>query len=112
MNLNTDNQPAGITGYRVREAMAQAALVQDLRGRQLSVLRNTYPGWDIDAPNDSSGAQSWTARLRIPLTFELMTAGAQQSVAQVDAIALASALAWQTALINNGRLYHRSRAGQ
>ncbi|MFI7125174.1 hypothetical protein ACIBQ1_05730 [Nonomuraea sp. NPDC050153] len=76
--------------------------MQDWTTRQLSVLRNTYPAWDIDRERDLSGQLWWTARLPRKLTVEMVTAGAMQTVRRPDAIALASALAWQSYLIHNG----------
>ncbi|MEU7838173.1 MULTISPECIES: hypothetical protein [unclassified Nonomuraea] len=91
------------TDPNVREVVADAALLLDLRGRQLSVLRNTYPGWDIDYESDASGRMWWTAELRRTLTLEMATEGVMRIVRQEDAIALASTLAWQSALLHNTR---------
>ncbi|MFI7126748.1 hypothetical protein ACIBQ1_13720 [Nonomuraea sp. NPDC050153] len=92
-----------VANENVRQVVAQAATLQDWTARQLSVLRNTYPSWDIDRERDPSGQVLWTARLRQRLTVEMVTAGAVQSVRQPDAIALASALSWQSYLIHSGR---------
>ncbi|MGP3921437.1 hypothetical protein [Nonomuraea sp. 10N515B] len=94
--------------HNARQAVAQAALLQDVAGRQLSVLRNTYPVWDIERERDSSGNVWWTARLLPDLTPAMVAAGVLQIVRRVDAIALASTLAWQSALLHHGG---RSRTG-
>lgn len=91
-----------IADQKVRQAVAEA-LALDLRGRQLSVLRNTYPGWDIDHESDASGRVSWTAELSRTLTLEMATAGVMRTIRQENAIALASTLAWQSALLHNTR---------
>ena len=87
----------------VRQVISDAALILDLRGRQLSVLRSTYPGWDIDYESDGSGRMWWTAELRRMPTLEMATAGVMRSVRQEDAIALVSTLAWQSALLHTTR---------
>ena len=87
----------------VQRAMAQAALLRDLRARQLAVLCTTYPAWDVDCERDPSGHLWWTAELRRPITLELVTAGVMRTVQREDAIALASALAWQSALVHSVR---------
>ncbi|MFI7452397.1 hypothetical protein ACIBQX_33225 [Nonomuraea sp. NPDC049714] len=89
------------TAQSVRQASALAALIQDLRDRQLAVLRGTYPAWDIALERDSTERLWWTAVSRRPLTVELMAEGVMRIVRCEDAIALATALAWQSALINN-----------
>jgi hypothetical protein len=94
------------TSESAREAMAQAALLLDLRGRQLSVLRNTYPGWDIDFERSVSGQVWWTAELRKAFTVEMVAAGVVQCIRQPDAIALAATLAWQSALVHNSRAHN------
>jgi hypothetical protein len=83
------------------DVLASAAVKLDLRGRQLSVLRNTYPGWDIEYEPDAAGRMWWKARLRPSYTLEMATAGVLQFVERPDAIALASTLAWQTALVHS-----------
>ncbi|WP_327589056.1 hypothetical protein OHA25_20105 [Nonomuraea sp. NBC_00507] len=88
--------------HNARQAMAQAALLQDVAGRQLLVLRNTYPAWDIDCERDATGNVSWTARLHPDLTPAMVAAGVLQTVRRLDAIALASTLAWQSALLHHG----------
>lgn len=85
----------------LREVVAGAAVLQDWPARQLSVLRNTYPAWEIDRAEDASGLMWWTAELRQTFTFEIAAAGVMKSVRQPDAIALASTLAWQSALLHN-----------
>ncbi|MGI5283555.1 hypothetical protein ACQEVF_09510 [Nonomuraea polychroma] len=92
----------------LRQVVAQAAILQDWTARQLSVLRNTFPGWDIDRERGLSGQEWWTAQRRQKLTVELVTAGAMQTVRRSDAIALASALAWQSHLIHGGRTRTRT----
>lgn len=83
-----------------RALVAQAVLMQDVRARQLSVLRNTYSVWNIDIEPDSSGALWWVAMLRCEHTPELVRAGVFQTIRQSDAIALAATLAWQSSLIH------------
>ncbi|MEU4228652.1 hypothetical protein AB0F17_30535 [Nonomuraea sp. NPDC026600] len=95
----------------VRQVIAEAALVLDLRGRQLSVLRNTYPGWDIHYESNASGQMWWTAELRRTLTLEMATAGIMRTVRQENAIALASTLAWQSALLHSTRPPHAPPTG-
>jgi hypothetical protein len=90
------------TDQNLRHVVAQAAALQDWTARQLSVLRNTYPAWDIDRERDPSGQVWWTACPRRRLTVEMVTAGVVRTVRQPDAIALASALAWQSHLIHSG----------
>ncbi|TDE54099.1 hypothetical protein E1295_15780 [Nonomuraea mesophila] len=86
-----------------RRVVAQAALLLDLRGRQLSALRNTYPAWDIGHQGDPSGVLWWIAELRQPVTPELVAAGVSRMIRREDAIALAATLAWQTALLHTVR---------
>ncbi|MGP3917706.1 hypothetical protein [Nonomuraea sp. 10N515B] len=86
-----------------RQVLAQAALLLDVAGRQQSVLRNTYPAWEIGREQDASGQAWWTAALRRPMTPELAAAGIRQTIRQSDAIALAATLAWQFALLHDAR---------
>ncbi len=76
--------------------------MSDWSARQLSVLRNTYPAWDIDRERDSSGQAWWTARLCRQLTVEMVTAGVVRTGRRPDPIALMSALVWQSHLIHSG----------
>ncbi|MEV4114545.1 hypothetical protein [Nonomuraea sp. NPDC049695] len=92
-----------VAAQDMRQVVAQAALLQDWAGRQLSTLRNTYPAWDIERERDASGQMWWTARLRQQLNLDMVAAGVLQTVRQPDAIALAAALAWQTAFLQNAR---------
>ncbi|MEV1241620.1 hypothetical protein ACIBO2_15140 [Nonomuraea sp. NPDC050022] len=94
------------TSESAREVMAQAAVLLDLRGRQLSVLCSTYPGWEIDFGRSVSGQMWWTAELRKAVTVEMVAAGVVQCVRQPDAIALAATLAWQSALVHNCRAHN------
>ncbi|GAA1610631.1 hypothetical protein GCM10009733_003520 [Nonomuraea maheshkhaliensis] len=89
------------TAQSVRQASALAALIQELRDRQLAVLHGTYPAWDITLERDSTERLWWTAVPRRSLTVELVTEGVMRIVLCEDAIALATALAWQSTLINN-----------
>lgn len=89
------------TAQSVRQASALAALIQDLRDQQLAVLRGTYPAWDIALERDSVERLWWIAVPRRPLTVELVAEGVAPIVRGEDAIALATALAWQATLINN-----------
>ncbi|MGW0807638.1 hypothetical protein [Nonomuraea sp. NPDC002799] len=86
-----------------RHLLAQAELQLDMRARQLSVLRNTYPGWSIAYEPDSTGRMWWTARLSHQITLEEATAGVLPFIQCQDAIALATTLAWQAALIHNAQ---------
>lgn len=90
-----------IADPNARQIVARAALAQDLSARQLSVLRHTYPAWDITYERDASGHMWWIAKLRRPFTLELATAGVMSPVRREDAIALASTLAWQSALVHS-----------
>jgi hypothetical protein len=85
----------------IHQVVTDAALLVDVRGRQLSVLRNTYPGWDIEYESDAFGHVWWTAQLRRTLTLEMATAGVMRTVHREDVITLASTLAWQSALLHN-----------
>ncbi|MFI7419427.1 hypothetical protein [Nonomuraea sp. NPDC049684] len=89
------------TAQSVRQASALAALIQDLRDRQLSVLRGTYPAWDIALELGSTEKLWWTAVPNRSLTVELVAEGVMRIVRCEDAIALAAALAWQSTLIGN-----------
>jgi hypothetical protein len=92
-----------------RQVMPQAAVLQDLTARQLLVLRNTYPLWDVDLDRDLSDQLWWTAVLRRTVTLDMARAGILHTVRTRDAIALAATLAWQSSLVS----YHaRSRTGQ
>lgn len=102
MNRTPAPGPALETSWTAREVLAQAALLQDVAGRQLSVLRNTYPAWDIDREPDASGRTRWTARLP-GYTPAMARAGVQATVREDDAIALAAALASQAGLLHNAR---------
>jgi len=86
---------------QARNVLAYAAVTLDLRSRQLSVLRNTYPGWRIEYEPDSAGRMWWTSRLLPQFTLEMSVAGVLRFIRQPDAIALASMLAWQTALVHS-----------
>jgi hypothetical protein len=85
----------------VRQASALAALAQELRDRQITVLRGIYPAWDIALELDSTGRLWWTAVPNRPLTGELSTERVVRFVRYENAIALAAALAWQSALISS-----------
>ncbi|MEW9546898.1 hypothetical protein [Nonomuraea sp. NPDC050783] len=71
-------------------------------GRQLAVLRTTYPGWEIDHLADRPAP--WTAVLRRPVTAGLLAAGVRRRLDGPDAVTLASALAHQASLLHNQRL--------
>ncbi|SDJ35578.1 hypothetical protein [Nonomuraea jiangxiensis] len=86
------------TDQELRRIVDQAMLVQDWRERQLSVLRNTYPLWNVEQVRNLAGEVWWTARLRHEATPELAVAGVSPYVEQADPIALAATLAWQTYL--------------
>ncbi|MFG1696897.1 hypothetical protein [Nonomuraea sp. NPDC049309] len=75
------------------------ALAENLRERQLAVLRGTYPAWDIAQEHDWTGKLWWTAVPKQSLTVELVAAGVVRKVRCEDPIALATALAWRSALI-------------
>ncbi|MFC4006855.1 hypothetical protein ACFOY2_06465 [Nonomuraea purpurea] len=74
----------------------------DIRDRQLAVLRNTYPAWNIDLVQDVAGAACWVATLCCELTPALVRAGVFKTIRQSDAIALAATLAWQSSLLRCG----------
>ncbi|MEU7746801.1 hypothetical protein [Nonomuraea sp. NPDC049158] len=86
------------------EVVAQAKRSTDLWELQLSVLRTTYAPWDIDREQDTAGRFWWTAVLRQPVTLEMAAAGVLPKAGQPDAIGLAAALAWQSALLHTARL--------
>ncbi|MEV0633246.1 hypothetical protein [Nonomuraea wenchangensis] len=92
-----------VADRNMRQVVASAALQQDLAGRQLSTLRNTYPAWDIDRERDAAGQVWWTATLRRPVTADKAAVGVLPRVRQPDPIALASTLAFQSALLYSAR---------
>jgi hypothetical protein len=85
-----------------RRVLAHAALLQDVAGRQLSVLRSTYPAWHIGRERDASGRVWWTAWLP-GYTPAMAAAGVMACVRERDAIALAAVLASQSALLAAAR---------
>lgn len=87
------------TLYERAQEHARALAERDLRARQLDVLRNTYPAWTVHTETDDNGALVWVASLAFPYTSELKRAGVYQVIRQPDAIALAAALAWQSACL-------------
>ncbi|NRQ39810.1 hypothetical protein HII36_49480 [Nonomuraea sp. NN258] len=97
-----------VSADNVRHVVAEAAASLDWTARQLSVLSNTYPAWDIRHEPDAYGRFIWTASLRQRVTVWMVTAGIVQSVRQADPIALAATLAWQSSLLHHGG---RSRTG-
>lgn len=74
-----------------------------LAGRQLEVLRTTYPAWEIQVRTDEPGATRWTAVLRRPITAQMAAAGLRRRICGPDAITLAGALAHQVSLLHNRR---------
>lgn len=75
--------------------------------RQLSVLRSTYPGWEIQHMlGATSGTGTWTAELRRPRTPAMAAAGVEMDISRPDAASLASALARQAELIHTARATH------
>lgn len=90
----------------IRLVVAQEAPVLDRTAHQLSVLSNTYPGWDIGYDRDSTGQVRWTAELRRIITLDMVKAGVVRYIRQPDAIALAATLAWQSSLVHNGRAHN------
>ncbi|MGW0810702.1 hypothetical protein [Nonomuraea sp. NPDC002799] len=94
---------AAAADQHARHLLTQAELQLEVRARQLSVLRNTYPGWGIAYEPDSTGRMWWTARLGHQITLEEATAGVLPFIQCQDAIAIATTLAWQAALIHNAR---------
>jgi hypothetical protein len=92
-----------MTDIDVHDLVRAATVLQDWAGRQLSTLRTTFPAWDIERERDPAGRMWWTARLRRPLTADMAVAGVLRTVQRPDAIALAGALAWQTALLHHAR---------
>ncbi|TMR98047.1 hypothetical protein [Nonomuraea basaltis] len=75
-----------------------------LTGRQLDVLRTTYPAWEIHYLVDAPDAARWTAELRRPITVRMSAAGIRQRIGSPDAVTLASTLAHQASLIHNERV--------
>lgn len=84
----------------LRRTVAKASLLQNWTDRQLSVLRNTYPAWNIGIEHDERGLLWWAAVLPLTLTTEQLAIGVAPRMRQPDAIALAAALAWQSALLH------------
>ncbi|MGW0803024.1 hypothetical protein [Nonomuraea sp. NPDC002799] len=80
-----------------RHLLAQTELQLDMRARQRSVLRNTYPGRGIAYEPDSAGRMRWMARLGHHITLEEATAGVLPFIQGADVIALATTLPWQAA---------------
>ncbi|MCF6471690.1 hypothetical protein FAF44_25315 [Nonomuraea sp. MG754425] len=74
-----------------------------LLGRQLDVLRTTYPAWEIDFRADAPATTRWTAVLRRPVTARLSAGGVRARIGCQDAFTLASALSHQCCLLHNGR---------
>jgi hypothetical protein len=89
-----------VADEEVRRIVAHAMAVKDWTECQLSVLRNTYPHWDVERIRDMAGEVWWTARIRHRATPELLVAGIFPYVEQSDPIALAATLAWQTYLFH------------
>jgi hypothetical protein len=101
-DARTDAEPHAllrVTDDSTRQVMTQAAVLQDLIARQLSVLRNTYPLWDVDLDRDLLDRAWWTAVLRRTVTLDMARAGILHTVRARDAIALAATLAWQSSLV-------------
>ncbi|MEU6714176.1 hypothetical protein ABZ897_22135 [Nonomuraea sp. NPDC046802] len=88
----------------LRRVVAQAEVLKDWPGRQLSVLNNTYPLWEVTRVKGPSGEVWWTARLRRDLSPEMVAAGVMPYAEQSDAIALAATLAWQTYLVHQWQM--------
>ncbi|SEG99539.1 hypothetical protein SAMN05444920_113135 [Nonomuraea solani] len=83
--------------------LESASSESDLVGRQLEVLRSTYPAWKICFRHDEPGTARWTAVLRRPITAQMTAAGLRQRIDGPDAITLAGALAHQAALLHTRR---------
>lgn len=81
------------------EAVIEEWLRLDLRDRQLSVLRNTFPNWNIGYEFAPSGRCVWTATAPWRLTLEMVTAGILRTVQRGDPIDLMAALTYQVVLI-------------
>ncbi|MFI9551185.1 hypothetical protein [Nonomuraea endophytica] len=71
-------------GQTVSQAAAAALPSPD---RQLNLLRQDYPGWDITVEDGQ-----WTARLRRPLTSDLARAGISAVITAPTAAELAARL--------------------
>ncbi|MFI7448034.1 hypothetical protein ACIBQX_11100 [Nonomuraea sp. NPDC049714] len=84
---------------RAAVAARAAAAREPFELRQLAVLQDTYPGWDISRVRDDSGRQRWLAVYGGPLTEEMRAANAAATILESDAVTLAATLAWQSALV-------------
>ncbi|MFC5834357.1 hypothetical protein [Nonomuraea insulae] len=89
-----------------RVAVIQAWLRLDVRDRQLSVLRNTFPNWDISYALDPAGHWIWSAVARQELTLEMATAGAVRKVHSGDPVNLMAALTYQAWLVERATRPH------
>ncbi|NUW35048.1 hypothetical protein HTZ77_26990 [Nonomuraea sp. SMC257] len=85
---------------------AQVALTGSYAGRQLAVLRSTYPGWEIQRVIITANEAEFTAKLRRPITAAMAAAGVEAQITEPDAASLASALSQQAALIHNCRAFY------
>jgi hypothetical protein len=86
-------------GWAAAPAESDGLLV----GRQLDVLRSTYPAWEIHHRLDGPSTARWTAELRRPITAQLAAAGVRERVGAPDAVTLASTLAHQSSLLHTWR---------
>ncbi|MGW0806863.1 hypothetical protein [Nonomuraea sp. NPDC002799] len=86
----------GEPGMPVTDTSSLRAWLQlDVRDRQLSVLRNTFPNWEIGYEVGPSGLWIWRATARWTLTLEMVTAGMLREVQRGDPVSLMAALTWQ-----------------
>jgi hypothetical protein len=72
--------------------------------RHLSVLRRTYPAWDIVRGRDEHGRECWCATLIFQVTDAMRAAGVVEMIRRDDGVSLAGAL------IHQARLLHSIRA--
>ncbi|MFI7643382.1 hypothetical protein [Nonomuraea sp. NPDC049400] len=79
--------------------------IAHLRLQQLHGLCTTYPTYRIHFGYDEHERLKWTARLRTPVRKGIQRAGVPV-ITRPDAIALATALAWQAPPIHRRPVPH------
>ncbi|MGW0807204.1 hypothetical protein [Nonomuraea sp. NPDC002799] len=77
------------------DAAIRAWLRLDIRDRQLSVLRNTFPRWHISYALDPDDRWVWTARTGRDLTSGAITTDVLQVVHRGNPVELMAALTYQ-----------------
>jgi hypothetical protein len=83
------HNPPHLSDY---EAAIRARLRLDVRDRQLAILRNTFPYWNIRYEHDRFGRCSWTAALVSTPMAVVVTAGVAQEVQCRDPVELMAVL--------------------